>query len=395
MRNYFYDDFPGGEKDKKSGGFKTAFLGGLAGALIISMVFLYFLGGSIYPNEDNTPPPGAERDDNTENNSVNESVEVPPEAEEYYMAVVEAAERATPSVVGVSNYGMVSDLWGRGDMEDRATGSGVIIDSEGLIVTNYHVIQGAEDLLVTLGSGEELEAEVVGVDPPTDLAVINIDKTGLNAIQFTDSDELRVGEPALAIGNPLGLDFQQTLTQGVVSATQRSITIQGQKFDFIQTDAAINEGNSGGPLVNIHGEVIGINTAKIQLPGVEGMGFAIPSNNVQEITSQLIQDGRVIRPWLGVEIRDVTPMDVQNLHLPVDYGVLVVDLVPRGPAEDAGIQTNDVIIAIDEQKTENTAELQHMLHDFEIGETISVTVIREQREEEVEITLEEMPEGIN
>ena len=395
MRNYFYDDFPGGEKDKKSGGFKTAFLGGLAGALIISLVFLYFLGGSIYPNEDNTPPPGAEGDNNTGRNSLNESVEVPPEAEEYYMAVVEAAERATPSVVGVSNYGMVSDLWGRGDIEERATGSGVIIDSEGLIVTNYHVIQGAEELLVTLGSGKELEAEVVGVDPPTDLAVINIDKTGLNAIEFTDSNELRVGEPALAIGNPLGLDFQQTVTQGVVSATQRSITIQGQKFDFIQTDAAINEGNSGGPLVNIHGEVIGINTAKIQLPGVEGMGFAIPSNNVQEITSQLIQDGRVIRPWMGVEIRDVTPMDVQNLHLPVDYGVLVVDLVPRGPAEDAGIQTNDVIIAIDEQKTENTAELQHMLHDLEIGETISVTVIREQREEEVEITLEEMPEGIN
>ena len=196
-------------------------------------------------------------------------------------------------------------------------------------MTNYHVIEDCKELVVSLGSGEELPAAVVGADPPTDLAVIKIDKKDLPAAAMADSDKLRVGEPAIAIGNPLGLDFQQSVTKGVVSALERSITIQGQNFSFIQTDAAINDGNSGGALVNIKGELIGINTAKIKITGVEGMGFAIPSNTVKQISNTLIEKGRVVRP--GLAFISSYPLEAQRYNLSVESGILVQKIVEGVP----------------------------------------------------------------
>lgn len=330
------------------------------------------------------------RDDDREND---DSLDVSPGARDYYLAVIKAAERVTPSVVGISNYGLVFDLWGRSKLQERAAGSGVIISSEGYIVTNYHVIENARELAVSFGSGDDLPAQVIGADPPTDLAVIKVDKKGLPAAEFADSDQLRVGEPAIAIGNPLGLDFQQSVTKGVVSARERSITIQGQKFNFIQTDAAINDGNSGGALANINGQVIGINTAKIKISGVEGMGFAIPSNTVKEIVADLIEEGRVARPWIGVSINTLTPLEAQRLELDVDYGVLVMEVVTGSPAARAGIKPMDVIVALEDEKIVDSAELQHTLYQFNIGQKIKVTVFRDSVETVLEVTLDEMPEG--
>jgi serine protease Do len=289
-------------------------LGLLVGGLLVATLFFY-LAGNVLPPEINRDEEKAAPLPGVEQNNARKMLEVSPEVESYYMAVVKAAEEVTPSVVGISNFSVVTDFWGRSSLQERATGSGVIIDEKGFIVTNYHVIENARELIVTLSSGDEVPATVVGTDPPTDLAVLKIDKEGLPAAELADSDVLHVGEPAIAIGNPLGLDFQQTVTLGVVSARERSITIQGQKFTFIQTDAAINDGNSGGALVNIYGQVIGINTAKIKIPGVEGMGFAIPANTVKEITRDLITQGRVERPWLGVYLSTLTPMDAQRFSL--------------------------------------------------------------------------------
>ncbi|MDO9535272.1 MAG: trypsin-like peptidase domain-containing protein [Bacillota bacterium] len=239
------------------------------------------------------------------------------------MAVVNAAKKVTPSVVGITNYAVFRDFRGQTYLRELSTGSGVIIDSSGFIITNFHVIEGFHEITVNLGNGEEVSAEVVGSDSFTDLAVLRVEKNDLVAAEFADSNKLHVGEPAIAIGNPLGLNFQQTVTLGVVSATRRQITIQGQNFNFIQTDAAINNGNSGGALVNINGEVIGINTAKINLGGVEGMGFAIPSNTVRETALELIEHGQITRPWLGVYSRDMNPTLAKLKGINVSYGPYV------------------------------------------------------------------------
>lgn len=388
----FYDDFS--EKPRRPGYFwKGVLVGAIVIGLLLLTIFSLFSSGKMQPGNEGqddplTPLPWEEKEDLQEKNRTQEIV---PEAEQYYLAIVNAVEHATPSVVGISNYGVVFDLWGRSSLQERATGSGVIIGSDGYIVTNYHVIDNARELVVTLGSGEELPATIIGADPPTDLAVIKVDKKDLPAVELADSNKLRVGEPAIAIGNPLGLDFQQSVTVGVVSARERSITIQEQKFTFIQTDAAINDGNSGGALVNINGKVVGINTAKIKIPGVEGMGFAIPSNTVRQITADLINKGKVIRPWIGVYISTLTPLEAQRLDLSVDYGVLVTDVAAGGPAFKAGIKANDVIIALEGNKVTGSSELQQALYQYNVGQKIKLTVMRDKEELNIEVALEALP----
>ncbi len=391
----FYQDYS--EKPKRPSSFwKGLLLGSVIMCLLLVTLFHYFPHGSRNGALDQQQPvlPWEEKNDTKENDRQDDNpLALSPGAQDYYWAVIKAAEKITPAVVGISNYGLVFDLWGRSKLQERATGSGVIISSEGYIVTNYHVIENARELTVSLGSGEELQAKVIGADFPTDLAVIKVDKKDLTAAEFADSDKLRVGEPALAVGNPLGLDFQQSVTKGVVSARERSITIQEQIFNFIQTDAAINDGNSGGALVNINGQVIGINTAKIKISGVEGMGFAIPSNTVKQIAADLIENGRVVRPWIGVSIGTLSALDAQRLELGVDYGVLVKDVVAGSPAARAGIKAMDIIVALDNKKIVNSAELQHALYQFNIGQKIKVTVFRENKEVFLEVTLEKMPES--
>lgn len=382
----FYDDF-NEESRKRSPLRRTVIVAGVILALFLAVFFFNSFMNNLRAEENNENPlaplPGEE-------NRENEGGTLPDTAQ-YHLAVVDAVEKATPSVVGISNYGIVFDFWGQSSLQERATGSGVIIGSDGYIVTNYHVIENAEELVVTLGSGEEFTATIIGADPPTDLAVIKIDKTGLPAAEFANSEKLRAGEPAIAIGNPLGLDFQQSVTLGVVSARERSITIQGQKFTFIQTDAAINDGNSGGALVNINGKLIGINTAKIKITGVEGMGFAIPSNTVREIAEDLIENGRVIRPWIGISTRNLTRLEARQLGLDVDYGVIVMEIVAGSPAEKAGLEPMDIIVALEGDRVTNTSELQQLIYQYNVGQKVTLTVYREKSQLELEVTLDKMP----
>jgi serine protease Do len=290
--------------------------------------------------------------------------------------VVVIAQTVTPAVVGVTNTKKDRLLSRTGE---EMTGSGVIFDSSnGFIVTNNHVVQGASRIIVTLADGRELPAELVGRDPQTDLAVLRIQAPNLVAANFGDSEQVNVGETAVAIGNPLGMKFARSVTAGVISGLNRQLTTEeGNIYQLIQTDAAINPGNSGGALVNDRGEIIGINSVKISIPGFEGMGFAIPINQVKTVINSLVQDKQVVRPALGVQLRgEVTADSAAYYQLPVDYGV-VIEVRRSGPADKAGLLDMDIIIAVNEQAITTAAELQAIIFQHQVGDTVQIKVIRQ------------------
>lgn len=306
-------------------------------------------------------------------------------------AVVAIAEQVGPAVVGISNRDIYTDFF-RGEQEvEKGTGSGVVFDPAGYIVTNNHVVAGASKLIVSLADGRQIPAEIVGTDPRTDLAVIKIRASNLTVARFGNSDDLRVGDLAVAIGNPGGAEFARSVTQGIISGLNRLlVTEEGLQFRLIQTDAAINPGNSGGALVDVKGRVIGINSIKIARAGFEGMGFAIPSNTVQEIVSDLIKYKKVIRPALGVYmIRDMDKELAEYNDLGVDYGVLV-DPQPGGPSAKAGMKRYDIIIQIDGEKITNRFDLQDVVFKKEVGDTISVVVVRNGEKLELSVKLGEL-----
>jgi serine protease Do len=276
------------------------------------------------------------------------------------------------------------------EFRQRSLGSGFIIDKEGLIFTNNHVIEGTDEILVMLEDGREFPAEIVGRDPRTDLALIRIDtEMELHPLRFGDSDALNVGEWVVAIGNPFGLG--NTVTAGIVSAKYRRIGV-GAYDSFIQTDASINPGNSGGPLLNTGGEVIGINTAILGGRGGNiGIGFAIPVNMAKELLPQL-KEGRVIRGWLGVMIQDITPPIQERLGLDTTRGALVSGVTSGSPADKAGIQRGDVIVSFDGEEIEEMSDLPHVVAMTEIGKTVPVEIIRRGEKKTIRVTVEEMVE---
>lgn len=362
-----------------------AIVGGLLVALIVVQVVIPGLAQGQAPNDTNVVPGSQVQQPDI---SFNEN-----DLPEYQnTAIVRATQKVMPAVVGITNKAMVYDMWqGRSLLQDKATGSGVIIDANGYIVTNNHVIDGAAEIFVTLGDGQEHQAELIGADPATDLAVIKIDQTGLPVADLGDSDTIVVGEQALAIGNPLGLNFSQTLTVGYISAKRRTITMNEYTFTFIQTDAAINDGNSGGALVNLNGEVVGINTAKIKIAGVEGMGFAIPANTVKIIAQELISNGKIVRPWLGVYAGgDIDETLAKQLQLPVDYGVLVQDVVEDSPASRAGISRGDVLISMAGKKVETFKDLRDLIYQQKVGAIVEIVLIRNGKESKTAATLTAM-----
>ncbi len=300
--------------------------------------------------------------------------------------VAEAAKEVMPAVVGITNR---AEAWGR--VVERGTGSGVIIDSNGLIVTNYHVIEDYHQLMVTLDDGENVEAEVVGTDPETDIAVLEIEGHDLPTAQFGDSDRLIAGELAVAIGNPLGLTFQQSVTAGVISASDRTMRIGDDYIQLIQTDAAINPGNSGGPLINAIGEIIGINSIKIEVPGVEGMGFAIPSNLVKDIVEELVDQGYVERPWIGIYILEIDEYLAEAYDLPVDYGVFIEEIEANSPADEVGLRQGDILIEMAGEKVDSLARLRSIRNDFEVGDQVDVTIVRDGEEQTETLILGEDP----
>ena len=274
----------------------------------------------------------------------------------------------------------------------QGAGSGVVISKDGYIVTNNHVVEGADEVLVTLNSNEEFSAEVVGTDPTTDLAVIKIDAKDLTPVPIANSDEIRLGQWVLAVGNPFNLT--STVTAGIISATGRNINIirdQTAIESFIQTDAAVNPGNSGGALVNEKGELIGINTAITTHTGsFEGYSFAIPSNLVQKVVGDIVEFGTVQRAYLGVSIRDVDPNLAKAEDLRASNGVYIAEVIPNSGADEAGLEQGDVILKVDERTVSKTSELMEKIGAKRPGEKAQILVNREGDLREFTVTLKNM-----
>ena len=274
----------------------------------------------------------------------------------------------------------------------QGVGSGFIIDSDGTILTNYHVVGEAEKISVTLSDGKRYDAKVIGKDQKTDIAVIKIDAgRELPAVSLGDSDRLEVGEWVVAIGNPFGLDH--TVTSGIVSAKGRQIGA-GPYDNFIQTDASINPGNSGGPLINLRGEVVGINTAIFsQTGGNIGIGFAIPTNSVKDLLPQLKDKGRVVRGYLGTTVQKITPEIANSLGIKESGGALVADVVSGSPAEKAGIKTGDVIIEFNRKEIKDSSDLPPVVARVEPGTTVQLKVLREGKQVSLPITVGELKDN--
>lgn len=301
--------------------------------------------------------------------------------------VAYAAEAVGPAVVGILNKAIAYDIFRRA-YTSESSGSGVIFHKDGYIVTNNHVVEGATELLVSLSDGRVLTGTIVGTDAFTDLAVVKVNATDLPVAAFGDSDGLRVGEVAVAIGNPVGLEFARTVTAGVISGLNRQVQQGERMFTLVQTDAAINPGNSGGPLCNGAGQVVGINTIKFASTEIEGMSFAIPINIVRPIVNDLVVNGRIVRPWLGVRIADKA--NAARYGVTLDRGVLVVEIVARGPAATAGIQAGDIILAVAGQTVNSVADLNNAVQAHRVGERIEVRVLRRNSELTYTVTLAEM-----
>lgn len=297
-------------------------------------------------------------------------------------AITKVAEVVSPTVVGIS-----SSSEGFFGLQDAGSGSGIIFDSNGYIVTNNHVIEGANKLTIKFSSGKTLPATLVGTDPRSDLAVIKVDAKSLPTAKFGDSSKVKVGDVAIAIGNPLGEEFSGSVTAGIISALNRKIQYGGAIYKVLQTDAAINPGNSGGPLCNEVGEVIGINSLKIGAQqNAEGMGFAIGINEAKNIIKSLVDHGKVSRPALGIYGQGVVSEE-KNIE-----GVYVVEVVQGSGADAAGIRRADIILELDKKKVTKSDDLSEVLDKYKIGDAIQCKIWRSGKNIEVNITLSDVKE---
>lgn len=402
----------------KQTGVRSGIIGGVIGGATVALLgagILFGTGTLDFDNNGNdigstTITENASSNDNSNTQATTVSLDV-------NTATTKAVEGVQEAVVSVINlkknsgnpFGFVipqteSSEDDNGDLVTNGTGSGVIYKKDGdtaYVVTNNHVINGADAVEVLMKDGTKLEAEIVGSDVWTDLAVLAIPSEGVKEIaEFGDSDSLNVGEPAIAIGSPLGTEFATTVTQGIISATERTVEtdidgdgVMDWDVTAIQTDASINPGNSGGALINIGGKVIGINSMKIASSNVEGMGFAIPSNDVVRIIAELEANGEVIRPVLGVSMMDLQQVSVSQqrsvLNLPEEViaGVVVADIQASSAASDAGIEQYDVIVGMDGEEITNMVELRKILYRQEVGETVPVELYRNGERMTIQVTL--------
>ncbi|GBF11522.1 trypsin-like peptidase domain-containing protein [Tepidibacillus infernus] len=387
----------------------TAFVSAIIGGLIVLMLMPTFVNSGII---DLTPKGGVNPPSQTINNQTPTNVTSGKQIQvDVNSAIVDATEKVKPAVVGVVNIQKQTNFWTNITKSVEAgVGSGVVFDKrsgKAYIVTNNHVIEGANNVEVALADGKRVPAKVLGADELTDLAVISIDEKYADAVAtFGDSTNLKAGEPAIAIGNPLGLKFSQSVTVGVVSSPNRTIDKDldgdGQpdwETDVIQTDAAINPGNSGGALLNINGDVIGINSAKIAESGVEGLGFAIPISEAKPIIDQLIQYGKVKRPYMGItqiDLHSVSQADRVNvLKLPesVNDGIVIYDVSRFGPAYLAGLKRLDVIVKLDDQPINSSSDLRKFLYkQKKVGDKMKVSFYRDGNLQSIELTLTEVPD---
>ena len=309
--------------------------------------------------------------------------------------LINTIEKVSKNVVNIASIRMITDQLFR-IFPIEGVGSGIIIDNQGHILTNYHVVDHARRLKVTLNDGKTFNAKVIGTDKLTDLAVLKIENHDNNnaidsfsSIELGDSDSLRVGQIVIAIGNPFGLTGGPTVTTGIISSLNRNIEFEEGMLELVQTDAAINPGNSGGPLVNTNGQVIAINTAKI--PYAHGIGFAVPVNTAKTILQELIQYGKVNRPWLGVSTIKITNRIARYYRLPTNEGALVVKVEEYSPAADAGIRPGDIIEEVDEKRIEEITDLSSRIKKKKANENTTLSVNRYGRRFNISVTLENQP----
>lgn len=308
---------------------------------------------------------------------------------ELQQAYTLAVERALASTVSVSSSTRPPSRR-RGPHPSKGVGSGVVMDGEGHVLTNYHVVGGTERVIVTLADGRIFGGQVVGGDEETDIAVVRVEGDDLRPAEFGDSDALHAGQPVLAIGNPLGLSGGPTVTSGVVSSLQRNLKLgNGNGVKVIQTDASVNPGNSGGPLVDLEGRVVAVTTA--MMPYANGIGFATPINAAREIAQQILAHGGVQRPWLGIVGYDVNRRLAVRYRLKTGRGVFVVELTPDGPAEAAGLRVGDVILSAGGEDTDSLGDLVEGLRTKEIGEALELEVERHGERTRLEAVLGTRP----
>ncbi len=395
----YYDDHYEHIRQKQKGNRGGTFLAGLVGAILGGMLVIVAIPSLV--KWDVLPYQLEQTEEKqttvTEQPKVDKSVAV-----DVVTQVTKVVNKVSNAVVGIVNIQEAS-FWSEGG--EAGTGSGVIYKKEGnkaYIVTNHHVVEGASRVEVSLSDGTKVPARLLGSDVWTDLAVLEIDaKHVTNVAEFGNSDVVKVGEPVIAVGNPLGLQFAGSVTQGIISGVNRTIPIDIDQdgipdwhAEVLQTDAAINPGNSGGALVNIEGQVIGINSMKIAQEAVEGIGLSIPINYAKPIIADLEKFGQVRRPYMGVELRSLSDIPAyhwqQTLHLPanVKEGVAILQVVPGSPAAQAGLREFDVIVALDDEKIADVIELRkHLYNRKQIGDTMKVTFYRDDKKQTVTLKL--------
>lgn len=377
MDNFNYGNYNRPPKKTRGGAsyFLVAIIGAIIGGIITSYIAPNYLYGKVIPLPEiyNNVASGTREEINITTS-------------EDYTAVTAVAKKAMSSVVGITTIQVQREIFWEREVE--GVGSGVIVSDDGYILTNSHVIGDgrAKRINVLFENGDKAEGEVLWFDPAIDLAVVKTNSKNLNAADLGDSDNLVVGELAVAIGNPLGLDFQRTVTSGVISGLHRSIRIDQYNIieDLVQTDASINPGNSGGPLLNNKGEVIGINTAKVQTG--EGLGFSIPINLARPIVEEVIQKGEFTSVSIGIKPAEVELVERQlGIELAPEKGIVVVEVVPNSPGQRAGLKAMDVITKIDSTEMDTVAGLRKTLYKYKKGDRANLTINREGKEMKIEI----------
>jgi serine protease Do len=386
-------------KEKKGRFFLTSLIGAIIGALLVILAVPTLSNYGLLPYSVQ-PTNQVQVQENKGNTTTTQNVSL-----EVNTDVTSAVEKAGDAVVGITNIQTTSFWSQEGDGQEAGTGSGVIykkVNGKAFIVTNNHVIEGANQLEVTLADGTKIPATLKGSDPWMDLAVLEVDGNSIKTIaEFGDSDTLKSGEPVIAIGNPLGLGFSGSVTSGIISGVERTIPVDLNKdgiedwqVEVLQTDAAINPGNSGGALINIAGQVIGINSMKIAQEAVEGIGLSIPINTAIPIIKSLEQFGEMIRPTMGVQLRNLTEISAyhqqETLKMPNDVteGVMIEAVVANSPAGRAGLKELDVIVAMDGETIADVISLRkHLYNEKNIGDKMAVKFYREGKLEEATLTL--------
>lgn len=390
-------------RKKSSKSFKNGFIGGLVGGAVAVAGGVGIMAVTNPANQATTPAtqPSQSQVETTKTSTATkggtEITKVVAEVKNAVVSVINKQSTSRNNLYGTQQTG--------GELATASEGSGVIYKNENgyaYIVTNYHVIAKSQELEVLLSDGTREKAELVGSDQWTDLAVIRIANTNVSTVaEFANSDDVEVGQTAIAIGSPLGSEFATSITQGIVSATNRAVATDvdgdGQEdwvVTAIQTDAAINPGNSGGALINSAGQVIGINSMKISKSSVEGMGFAIPSNEVVSIIKQLEENGKITRPALGISMVNLTSVNtrvIQQMNLPADVksGVVIAEVDSKGSAKAAGLQAYDVIVEMDGQKIEGIQNLRKVLYSHKVGDKMEVTYYRNGQKQTTTISLTE------